>query len=242
MEIAPFYKIKCLFAGESSVGKSSLVHLIGHDKPIIGSEPTIGIGFASTHIELEEYPLSNPSKLPSYYHQAKEDLEVLTEQDNQIVKLHVWDASGSPRFFSILKTYLRDVDICFLVFDLTDRSSWNQIPLWREEVLKHAKSETNPLFVLVGNKSDKKGHAVTRKEIEERSNEWGIKFYLLSAVQESSSSMLRRMIYMSVQNYHNNMLLLLHENKTVPENITSFKREHFADLMIEGRSGYCCFQ
>jgi len=231
MEIAPFYKIKCLFAGESSVGKSSLVHLIHHDTPIRGSEPTIGIGFASTYVELSEYPLSNPSKLPDYYYEAKEDFSKSSGENNQLIKLQVWDASGSPRFFSILRTYLRDIDICFLVFDITERNSWEQIPLWREEVIKHSKPNKIPLFVLVGNKSDKKSQTISYGEIKKRSE-----------VQDSSSSMLRRMIYISVQNYHEQMLLLLHEEKPVPENVISYKKEVFTDLMVEGKSGYCCYQ
>jgi small GTP-binding protein len=246
MEVSPFYKIKCLFAGESSVGKSSLVHLIHHDEPSRLSEPTIGIGFASSFIELEEYPLSNPSKLPNYYLEAKADCSKCSENYNQLVKLQIWDASGNMRFASILRTYMRDIDICFLVFDMSERTSWDQLPAWKAEVTKYSKWEKIPLFVLVGNKSDKKPQCISYKEIKERSEEWGIKFYILSAMQDSSSSMLRRMIYMSVQNFHDNMLLLAHENKPMPPHVTTSAYlkgvEKFLDLGVEGKSGYCCYQ
>ena len=243
MEISPFYRIKVLVVGNSNVGKSTLVHLIHHSQPPQKAEPTIGMAFVSTNLELEEYPLSNPSKLPHFYHEAKKDFDVKEENNNQLVKVQIWDSSGQSRFKSVMPVFMRDIDICFLVFDLTDRESWDSIPAWKEQVTSHSKHPSIPLFVLVGTKSDLKDHEISIDEIKERSEFWGIKYYILSAVQDSSASMLRRMLYMTVQNYHDMLLVLSHENKPLPPHVTTAKisrKSSFVDLTVDGERTYCC--
>ena len=134
MDISPFYRLKILVGGNSNVGKSSLVHLIHHGEHLQKIEPTIGMAFTSTQFELEEYPLSNPSKLPKYYHDAKREIVSDLEKNNQLVKAQIWDCAGNSRFFKIQDVYMRDIDICFLVFDLTNRESWDEIPKWKDRV------------------------------------------------------------------------------------------------------------
>ncbi len=244
MEISPFYKLKSLFVGQSSCGKSSLVHLIRHDIPAYKTEPTIGMGFACTQFELEEYPLSNPSKLPHFYSEAKKNFPInVSNKALQLVQIQCWDCSGQARYFAITSNYMRDVDICFLVFDITDRSSWDQLPMWREKVLSFSRNEKLPLFILVGTKSDLKNHQISLDEIKQRSEEWKIKNYILSAVQESSSSMLKRMLYKSIQDFHDLMLLIAHEGKELPQHVTLknfVKRIPIIDLSVESNPGYCC--
>ena len=243
MEIAPFYRVKALICGSQNVGKSTLVHLIHHREPPEKAEPTIGMAFVSANLELEEYPLSNPSKLPYFYRDAKTDFGVNENNNNQLVKVHIWDSSGSRKFSSVMPVFMRDIDICFLVFDLTDRESWDRIPSWKEQVTSHSKHPAIPIFVLVGTKSDLKNHEISIDEMKERSEFWGIKYYILSAVQDSSASMLRRMMYMTVQNYHDMLLVLSHENKPLPPHVTTAKisrKSSFVDLTVDGERTYCC--
>jgi len=73
--------------------------------------------------------------------------------NENIVKLEIWDTAGQERYFSALpKTYFRDVVCGILVFDITDITSWDNIPIYLEEM----KSFAPPDFVavLVGNKLD----------------------------------------------------------------------------------------
>ena len=243
MEISPFYRLKILVIGNIHCGKSSLVHLLHHDEHLKKIEPTIGMGFAATQFELEEYPLSNPSKLPKYYHDAKKDFVSDLERNNQLVKAQVWDCAGDRRFEKILDVYMRDIDICFLVFDLTNRESWDEIPKWKDRVQSFSKHDSLPMFVLVGTKSDLKDHQISVEEMKERSEFWGIKYYILSAIQDSSASMLRRMMYMSVQNYHDMLLLLAHENKPLPPHVTTAKisrKSSYIDLNVDGENPSCC--
>ena len=239
MEVSPFYKIKCLILGNTNVGKTSLFRFIHHDshKP---TEPTIGLAFVATDIELEEYPLSNPSKLPKFYYE-----NVRTDRKLQAVKLHCWDASGNRRFEKIIDFYLRDVDICLLAFSMNDKESWDKIPRWREEVMKHKKYDELPLFILIGTKSDITPYTVSINDIRKVSEEWKCKYYILSAVQYDSAANIRAMIYNTVQHFHDLMLLTAHENKPLPEHVTISayeKKNNYIDLDVESSNKMCCFQ
>lgn len=243
MEISPYYKIKCVFAGESGVGKTSMTSLIHNDVCASDSESTIGLAFIATQLSLKEYPLSNPNRLPKYYYEMKKDWASTRGEtrNNQIVGLHVWDTAGNARFFSIIQTYLRDVDICFLVFDMTDKTSWDQLTKWKEEVEKH---NDDTLFVLVGTKSDLRKHQVTPAEIKDRSQRWGVKYYIVSSFQPNSASLIRSMIYKSVKNYHDNLLYLCDDGKKLPDHVTYSKYANhtikYLDLAAEPEHNVCC--
>ena len=237
MDIAPYYRIKCVFVGEPSVGKSSIIHLVHHEEQNKNVEPTIGIGFANTQINLEEYPISNPSKLPHFY---KEKSEVNSER-NQLVSLYIWDTAGSLRFFNIVKSYLRDVDICFLVFDLTRRSTFDDVVRWKEEV----DNSSEPIYILVGTKSDLKNPEVSISEIRNLAQNWNIKYYILSAVQFDSYTSVRKMLYNSVREFHENLLKLEHQKKKLPDHVlTSYYEKKFdlVDFYDTSRGSFCCYQ
>lgn len=236
-DISPVYRIKCLFAGEASVGKSSIVHLIknGFHNPV--TEPTIGMEFCVQTIELEEYPYSVVN-LPRYYFQ-----EVDNSKHLQTVKVQLWDASGSARFKSIVQSYMRDLDIVFMVFNLSDRSSFEALSEWKKEIEKYRKIDSIPLYVIVGAKCDLRSRQISEEEIQKLCKEWNSNRYIISAVQGNSSSMINRMLYKSVENYHQHILHLGDIGEKIPEHVTATycsKTTKIIDLDVEPNSNFCC--
>lgn len=71
--------------------------------------------------------------------------------DGLIVKLQIWDTAGQERFKTITSAYYRGSHGIMLVFDKTDRVSFENIPNWIEEINKFSE---NSVRVLVGNKDD----------------------------------------------------------------------------------------
>jgi len=237
MEISPFYKIKSIVVGDAGVGKTSLISLIHHDNHDKDVESTIGLAFTSLQIELPDYPLSNPSKLPNYYYENK---TIQTTKDNQLITSHIWDVAGDPRFYNIVKTYLRDVDICFLVFDLTKSQSFENLIKWKKEVDKNS----DAVYVLIGNKSDLRNYEVNSNEVKELAEEWGIKYYIITAVQENSAQLVRRIINRSFQDFHEKMLKLEHENKELPKHVqvSNYKKKlELVDVYDTSRKDFCCY-
>ena len=70
-------------------------------------------------------------------------------------KLQIWDCAGQEKYRAVTRIYYRDIQGCILVFDLSDLKSLYDIrDYWVKEVEKN--NMKNPIFILVGNKSDLK--------------------------------------------------------------------------------------
>ena len=72
--------------------------------------------------------------------------------DNKKVKLQLWDTAGHERFRTITTSYYRGAHGISIVFDLTDRQTFEHVEKWLEEINKYAKE--NVMRFLIGNKSD----------------------------------------------------------------------------------------
>lgn len=239
-EVAPFYRVKGLLIGNQGVGKSSLVHMFDKDIHDSNITATIGIEFASFLYELKEY--QHEGYLPNYYFEGVNQREVKNKVYCQAIRVALWDSSGSERFSTIVKSYLRDVDFAFLVFDMTNRKSWDDLVKWKKELESAAKYNRLPMLILVGTKSDLYPYVVTREEIEARCKEWNAKNYIVSCVQQNSSSSIKRMLYITVSNFHEQMLYRCANEEIVPEHVTKYYHETHSPLIDIGApsSSLCC--
>jgi len=81
----------------------------------------------------------------------------------------IWDLAGQQRFSAVREVYFRGTSGCLLVFDISRRSSFENIPSWIAELLKNNSNRIVPI-VLVGNKSDLRATAndpILREQSEE---------------------------------------------------------------------------
>ncbi|CAG0895790.1 unnamed protein product, partial [Cyprideis torosa] len=65
------------------------------------------------------------------------------------VKLEVWDASGQGRFITVLRSYSRGAQGILLVYDITNKWSFDSLDRWIKEIAEHAPGVP---MVLVGNR------------------------------------------------------------------------------------------
>ena len=98
--------------------------------------------------------------------------------------LQMIDTAGQERFHSIPQNLLRDADGVLLVFDLTDRASFEQkegrgfskmlqlVDDWKTD---------NMSTVLVGNKAEAEKHQITRVEAEKYAQKLGVRYFETSA-------------------------------------------------------------
>ncbi len=68
----------------------------------------------------------------------------------------IWDTAGQEKYHCITRTYFKDVDGCFLVFDLTNRESFESVPRWIKEIMTYGSG--NEVRLLIGNKRDLADH------------------------------------------------------------------------------------
>jgi len=89
----------------------------------------------------------------------------------------------SSRFKTITATYYKGAHGCILVYDITDRQSFQDIENWLGEVRQHA--SPNIVKILVGNKSDlKEQRQVSYQEGKEFADSLGMQFLETSAKEK----------------------------------------------------------
>jgi GTPase SAR1 family protein len=63
-----------------------------------------------------------------------------------------WDTAGQDRFRTITSSYYRGADGIIIVYDVTDRQSYDNVKNWLEEIEKYVDERTKKY--IVGNKCD----------------------------------------------------------------------------------------
>ena len=71
---------------------------------------------------------------------------------NSRVQLAIWDTAGQERFHALGPIYYRDADAALLVYDITDRDSFNRVKNWVKELRKFVQREI--VVVIAANKQD----------------------------------------------------------------------------------------
>jgi Ras-related protein Rab-2A len=118
------YLFKVIVVGESGVGKSNLMMRYMDDKFNNNYELTIGVEFGT---------------------------KIIKFNNNQTVKLNIWDTAGQESFRSIVRSYYKEATVALLVYDVTNIKSFNSLQKWLDDItgMSH-----NPCMMLVGNKID----------------------------------------------------------------------------------------
>ncbi|OPJ89702.1 hypothetical protein AV530_003865 [Patagioenas fasciata monilis] len=139
MEAIWLYQFRLIVIGDSTVGKSCLIRRFTEGRFAQISDPTVGVDFFSRLVEIE------PGKR---------------------IKLQIWDTAGQERFRSITRAYYRNSVGGLLLFDITNRRSFQNVHEWLEETKVHVQPY-QIVFVLVGHKCDlDTQRQVTRHEAE----------------------------------------------------------------------------
>ena len=74
------------------------------------------------------------------------------EVNGKKVKLQIWDTAGQERFKNITASYYRGGNGVLVVYDITDRESFENLNSWLIEIEKNANK--NVYKLLIGNKCD----------------------------------------------------------------------------------------
>jgi len=121
--------LKVIILGDSGVGKTSLMNQYVNQKFNKQYKATIGADFLTKEITI----------------------------DDKAVTLQIWDTAGQERFQSLGTAFYRGADCCVLVYDITEKKSFDSLNSWSEEFLVQAapQSPTDFPFVVIGNKLDK---------------------------------------------------------------------------------------
>ena len=102
-------------------------------------------------------------------------------------KVQIWDTAGQEKFNALTQQFFRNTDGILLIFDLTDKNSFNNIKKWLNDV--KANSDHSIKKILIGNKSDMKDQiCVTKNMIDNFCNEKELKYMEVSAKNNENVS------------------------------------------------------
>jgi len=144
--------IKMIILGDSGVGKTCLVN--GFDNGLF-TEKTIST-YASAYI-------SKIKKIGKIEY-----------------NIQLWDTPGQEKYRAVTKLFYREAKICIVVYDITQRSTFQSLDYWIESIKESLGNE--PIIAIVGNKIDLfEKEEINEKEGKQYSQKIGALFYLSSA-------------------------------------------------------------
>ncbi|VEN62174.1 unnamed protein product, partial [Callosobruchus maculatus] len=68
--------------------------------------------------------------------------------DETKVKLQIWDTAGQERFRSVTHAYYRDAHALLLLYDVTNKTSFDNIRAWLGEIKEYAQDDV--VIMLLG--------------------------------------------------------------------------------------------
>lgn len=116
---------KLVVLGSSGVGKTSLVQRFVNGT-FVSANSTIGAGFLTSRIHDPE--------------------------SGTTLRLQIWDTAGQERYRSISRLYYRGADAAILVYDVTNKSSFDDMSTWLEELKQNCPNDL--VIHIVGTKAD----------------------------------------------------------------------------------------
>ena len=142
---------KILFLGDSSVGKTSLL-LRYVDHKFDNSLPTVGVDVRVKYITYE----------------------------NKKIKITIWDTAGQERFRGIAKNYFRGANGIIVVFDITNKDSFDKLKLWMVDAKQNMNKSTQ--LIIAENKIDlEQKRQVSKDTIQDFGEKNNIEIYPTSA-------------------------------------------------------------
>lgn len=102
-------------------------------------------------------------------------------------KLQLWDTAGQERFrYGFVRHYYRNTDAVIFAYDITNKSSFENLQKWFDEFQMNASTHRNIPRVLIGNKKDLGSRREVRKEdARSLAVNAGVSFWETSAKSDS---------------------------------------------------------
>lgn len=123
-QVKETYKVKLVVLGDSGVGKTNLIKRFINDEFSFESKATIGVEFINKNYRINK----------------------------EIFKIEIWDTAGQERYKSITAAYYKGAKGALIVYDVTSKSSFNNLDKWIKEIKE--RGDNNVKLMIAGNKVD----------------------------------------------------------------------------------------
>ena len=129
-----FYTYKVVLLGETAVGKTSLATQFVNKTYSRFQDSTIGAAFLSKQVEV----------------------------DGRQIRFEIWDTAGQERYRSLAPMYYRNAKVALVVFDITNRASFEGAKSWVFELMNNLGGSSK--IIMLGNKVDLEDKRQVKKE------------------------------------------------------------------------------
>ena len=121
------YRFKLVVVGDPGVGKTSIILRFTDNAFLRTYVPTLGVSIT----------------------------EKVFNVDDKVVESILWDIAGQNKFQTMRRHFYQGSEAILLIFDLTNRSSFNSIKNWYDDVMKNMEKHHHQMTgYIFGNKSD----------------------------------------------------------------------------------------
>jgi small GTP-binding protein len=195
--------MRLVLIGECSVGKTAFASKLTYGSFQDNHDTTIGVDYSAKTI-----PINNEA----------------------MVKCQLWDTAGQEKFAPLIKNYYKNVAGVILIFDVTERYTFERLNFWINEMKKHAPTDYPISKILIGNKID-----LDRKVSKEEA----------STLAKNCGFMYREMSIKNDINVEESLVALaqdIYKNKEVNKGIKTSNIK-YSNLKIKGtknRDNCCC--
>ncbi|XP_059162134.1 ras-related protein Rab-6-like [Physella acuta] len=150
---AAVFEIKVSILGDSDVGKTSIASSFNTQAPLLAPKATICCELTVKHVS---YP------------------------NGDRIRYTIYDTAGQEKFHGVMANYVRNMDAVVIVYDVTNRVSFENVDRWLYFITNHLPHDVPVL--LVGNKIDKTDdREVTEMEGKQRAERSNLFFLETSA-------------------------------------------------------------
>ena len=118
------YLLKYVIIGDSGVGKSNILLRYINNTFSEEFKATVGVEFGAKNLEV----------------------------NGRVYRIQLWDTAGQENFRSIARAYYKNSVCACIVYDITNRNSFNSIQSWIDDCTKQTPKSI--LYILIGNKND----------------------------------------------------------------------------------------
>lgn len=145
-------RIKVISIGTGGCGKSCLIKRYCEERFVSKYIATIGVDYGVKPVNI----------------------------DGTDIRVNFWDLSGHAEFFEVRNEFYKDAQGIILVYDVTNRTSFEECDTWLTEASKYGADPATTPCVLCGNKTDKR-RVVEEQEGSQYAASRGMKYFETSA-------------------------------------------------------------
>ena len=181
------YLFKILILGDSFVGKTNMLKRFLDDEFESNTKETVGVEYGSKNFTMEK---------------------------GDVVNAQLWDTAGQERYRSMTKAYYKGAKGALLVYDLTRRSTFDNIDNWIIDLKTNC--DKDMLIMIIGNKSDlEEERDVSKDEAQAKAEQYNIAYMETSA---KNGDNINKAFHEIIEQIYNNADLMAKNDATIGEN------------------------